>query len=911
MKLSRTKFQTRNKHIFLIFIITLGFSLLNPSVIYCQKDANFTRDSVLGIHYYEKADDLYENIDSCLYYSHRAIPLLKKTKQWDKYVYTLCGLSYCYNSLEQYDSMEINNLLAYKEAQKFLPDSSQTYINALNNYALVESEIRENYITALELYKKAHKISRAKYTVNYGGKGSVETNIGQMHFFLGDFDTALEFYREAKKSYEQVTHKDTLRIPHFQIAKVLDKMAKVYFSMGEFYEAKKIQEKSIDALEKEKEKEIDENFKIRIHTEYIKIIIALKDYDKASSLLGSLRLNPRLTPLQKAKIYHLKGIVYFKKENFSRALDNLKRALNQNITENKIKEKVEIHRSISDVHNARSRFKDALFHQQEAIKLILPKCGFNYDCDTLSTIDGVQSKFELYNILIKKGITLNGLLKEEKSKKYLNKIRNTYRLLSLLKDDIRSFYRSVDSKLLLQASAKDFYEDAINIAYTIYLQEKDPKVLEEAFFYLEKSKSNLLIDQLRKNKLLNKDLFAREYEIKYEINNLEKKIIQEKSKLKKGNIDSDIDNLETLVHHKKNILNNFRNSIKRSYPNYATIIKENPVILDSIQSKLDSNNVILEYFVGRNHIFIFKITPEEVDIHRIENNFNLDQLIDRLLNNLEMHIDTDIRSYQEAAFNLHEKLIRPVNLLPDTNVIVIPDGRLENLPFDLLVSEIKNPNQPQKFSYLLHDFSFSYSYSSTILIDQIRKVSQETSNILAIFPEFKDVKKEVTYSKEFYNYLKKFSCSILKNANKKTVLEKLNNHNIVHFYTHARSFDQDHKEPTIDLYNDTLSLTELENNLLEVDLVILSACETNVGKYEKGEGMMSLTRGFTYTGVPSVITSISKVDDESTSKIIKSFYENISKGMKKDKALQQAKITYLKNAPEDKSSPYHWGVEYS
>ena len=89
-------------------------------------------------------------------------------------------------------------------------------------------------------------------------------------------------------------------------------------------------------------------------------------------------------------------------------------------------------------------------------------------------------------------------------------------------------------------------------------------------------------------------------------------------------------------------------------------------------------------------------------------------------------------------------------------------------------------------------------------------------------------------------------------------------------------------------------------------LVILSACETNVGKNATGEGVYSLARGFSSLGIPSVAATMWQADEETIYAITASFNKSLSEGMQKDIALQQAKIEFLKNNGREKSLPYYW-----
>src|SRR5690606_15210701 len=99
---------------------------------------------------------------------------------------------------------------------------------------------------------------------------------------------------------------------------------------------------------------------------------------------------------------------------------------------------------------------------------------------------------------------------------------------------------------------------------------------------------------------------------------------------------------------------------------------------------------------------------------------------------------------------------------------------------------------------------------------------------------------------------------------------------------------------------------EIYNINLASNLAILTACETGKPTYQAGEGMISLAHAFNYAGSESILTSLWKVDEQSSAEIIDLFYKNIKKGFTKDKALQQAKLEYLKNAQGRTLNPQYW-----
>jgi CHAT domain-containing protein len=107
--------------------------------------------------------------------------------------------------------------------------------------------------------------------------------------------------------------------------------------------------------------------------------------------------------------------------------------------------------------------------------------------------------------------------------------------------------------------------------------------------------------------------------------------------------------------------------------------------------------------------------------------------------------------------------------------------------------------------------------------------------------------------------------------------------------------------------NGFLDLEDVYNLHLPVDLVVLSACETGLGKEVTGEGLVGLTRGFMYAGSPRVVASLWKVDDVATSNLMERFYKAIlQQGLRPAAALRQAQVEMRKE--ERWRDPYYWGA---
>jgi CHAT domain-containing protein len=145
---------------------------------------------------------------------------------------------------------------------------------------------------------------------------------------------------------------------------------------------------------------------------------------------------------------------------------------------------------------------------------------------------------------------------------------------------------------------------------------------------------------------------------------------------------------------------------------------------------------------------------------------------------------------------------------------------------------------------------------------------------------------------------------------------ELSQYRIVHFATHGilNSTQPELSGIVLSLFdnkgvpqNGFLRLNDIFNLKLPAELIVLSACETGLGKEIKGEGLVGLTRGFMYAGSPRVVVSLWSVSDEGTSELMTKFYQKMLQDkLKPAAALRQAQIEMLKN---DKfAAPYYWAA---
>ncbi|WP_044233372.1 CHAT domain-containing protein [Haliscomenobacter hydrossis] len=289
-------------------------------------------------------------------------------------------------------------------------------------------------------------------------------------------------------------------------------------------------------------------------------------------------------------------------------------------------------------------------------------------------------------------------------------------------------------------------------------------------------------------------------------------------------------------------------------------------------------------------------------------------------------------------------LAAPLAALPTgiKHLVIVPDGALCYLPFEIL-GKTTTPSDFKTYPYLLKNFSISYAASANLLLEQTKQTAtklpgQAAPTSLDLFAGFapsynssdtlsamnsrtrsllvRDEDYEIPGAALEVQEIAKLlgGKTWLGEAATKTQFKQQSpNFRILHLAMHSIMDDANPlfsrllftqlKNTTDD--ND-LYANDLYNLRLPAQLVVLSACNTGNGKLRRGEGVMSLSRAFTFTGVPATVMSLWKVPDEATRQLMLGFYQNLKMGLRKDEALQQAKLAQLRSVEPGLSSPFFW-----
>jgi hypothetical protein len=334
--------------------------------------------------------------------------------------------------------------------------------------------------------------------------------------------------------------------------------------------------------------------------------------------------------------------------------------------------------------------------------------------------------------------------------------------------------------------------------------------------------------------------------------------------------------------------------------------------INLLQQKLSRENAILvEYVAGRETLYTFIVDSQSISFHKIEAGKRVYDDI-RTLNDLftsAARINNDVSLYKRIAFELTGLLHIPVSTAAK-NLVIIPDGLLNDVPFEALLLQETSSVNYATLPYLVKEFAITYGSSATSFADYKNSAPLKDNDVLGIFPVFKNTARKLTHSETEAKSIQSYVSGMFllgDLATKSAFGENLHRYNIIHLSTHAAAGSW-LEPPSIDFIDSTLYLPEVYGLRLQPDLMILSACETGVGKILKGEGALSLARGFQYAGANNIIFSLWNVNDRSTASLMSSFYKHYFDRQSKPEALQRSKLDYLENDEVSNAhkSPYYW-----
>ncbi len=816
------------------------------------------------------------------------------------------------------------------------PDLANRYLNMGRLMALMNNEA-----AALPYYDKSEKILLKKLTPDHPDIGSLYQNKGQTYVHLGDYEKALLYFKKAlsiaEKNYGS-THVQVLEV-NMNIGYALEKKEDFTNALI-YYKASIPPDENSEAA-------------IKPYSNLASLYTKMGNIDLAEEYyLKSIKLAAKYlgdSHPETALLYTRFGYFQLMENRGDLGLLMFKHGLDISKSQFGINS-----REVSNNYTHLGAYFTKIFKLSQAVnyynKAILTLIPESKDTAMMANPAEkllVPDRY-LVNALNGKANALFVMAQANDDVKLMNLSLETYKLAVKAVEKLRAMYQNEESKLQISDDEQKTYINTVKVAVELYRMSGEEKYAEQAFKYADKGKSAVLISSML-------ELEARQFgEIPKSILQLENQLKLDLASYSRYIYEAQLEaspnaekirfwearEFELQVRYDSLIL-----VLEADYPEYHSLkYKEPELNIQKIKDNLEPGRTLIEYALGDTMLFTFVVSKDKFDVisKRISTQFrrNIQTVTSSTqAEDLMSKQKSDYLNYINAAHELYIDLLAPVkNIDKDKKLIIVPDAEIGYISFDMLLTAAGDSTKMdfKNLPYLIYDHIISYSASAALQYSGLQnKQKKPVRNLLAMAPSYDNltnldedgfvdetgntvyllpipgVENEITKIRKILNG----KSLVGEDATERSFKERAADYNILHFAMHTLINNEKPMLSKLVFYQDgdtiedgMLNTYELFGMDLNAGLAVLSACNTGAGMLLKGEGIMSLARGFIYAGVPSIVMTMWSVDDQASAQIVTSFYEYLNAGMPKDEALRQAKLDMLAEGNMLRSHPYYWAA---
>ena len=476
-----------------------------------------------------------------------------------------------------------------------------------------------------------------------------------------------------------------------------------------------------------------------------------------------------------------------------------------------------------------------------------------------------------------------------------------------------------------RARHEEIYQDAIELA----LERKRDA---EAFHLLERSRARSFLALLAERSLA---LGEPPAELESSRRDVATRYDQKLRELDQAEGEAKA-SLQRELDHLRQERDEITEKIRAASPRLAELREPRPLDLDAARKVLDAGTLALSYSVGKDKTVLFALTPEGLQVK------TLPLGREKLRREVEGFLGS-VRSQEKPAADLYGELIGPVADLVKRSerLLILPDGPLHRLPFGALVHGGK---------FLIEEKPLHTALSLTVYGTlRASDPAPGATKLVAFgdprFPKGMQAKSELgpglrsfdwsslPYSRSEVERIAGVHPGALVYLGEEATEERaktIRDARILHFATHGYTDDRAPLDSALVLTIPEKLAPGLDNGLLQVweifesvrvdaDLVVLSACESALGREMTGEGLIGLTRAFQYAGARSVAASLWSVADQITAELMARFHRHLAAGLPKDQALRAAQLELMREPLRittakgqkiemDASAPFFWAA---
>lgn len=824
---------------------------------------------------------------------------------------TYDDLGLYYEALEKFDSGQYYIQKGLDFRLEHLSQNDPQIANSYLSMAFHYGNVRQEFDKAFYYAEKALAIRLKSFGENHLLTGECYSNLAYYYSFIGDYEKALNYQ---KKSLEIITNQKSNQ---YSVLVNYGNIGELLEELGNFNEAKNFHLKIIASPRTaETELQIAAAYTCLAKISQMFSTDSSKYYFDQAKTIYERRL-PKDHPII-GKFNLQIGEQLFSKSLYDSALYHYgitKEIYAKNANSDPVKY-ASIFLSLTELYLKKGMVEKAIETSENALKLLIIKSRITDENGVEKEIILKSNRINIYQALFLKGKALF-------KKGDINSLLSALGLFNQSIENIESLKKGYSNDLArekLTIKTASIFDYAIQTSYKLYLKTGDKKYIEKAFGIAEKNRAfNLVIavndSKAKKFARISTELIDEEETIKRDLTFYRDKVYEATNKNDSVSLNIFQNKLfKTEVAHDRLL-----KKIAKVYPEYYELKNQIKTISSQeIRKNLQMDEALVEYYIGSAHLYIFLLTKDELKVFAIQKEKEFEKDIKSLY--------TSINKYQKENFFkysrlLYAKLAEPfIEKLPESikKLRIVPHNELTNISFDCLgVAKSKSGN---KLRYLIEDFEISYHYSAKLVFNTCQS-NPSLKNIGLFAPVFDGYNPDKlpplpgslveinSISKLFGSVGLSSELTIRENATKKAFQEKINNKQIIHLATHTL-IDREFEEKSRMYFSkkegnnsNVLTLAETYNMKLNAQLLTLSSCESGIGKLVKGEGMLSFTRGFSYSGIKNINCSLWKVNDFYTAIIMRKFYREVVNGESFAAALRTAKLSVLN---ENSNSPKDW-----
>ncbi|HKG97869.1 MAG TPA: CHAT domain-containing protein, partial [Pyrinomonadaceae bacterium] len=790
---------------------------------------------------------------------------------------------------------------------------------------------------ALDHHHQALKLARANgFRMS---EGVALSNIGKIYNDAADWQKALEFYSQALTVFRSLgrAQNEGLTLNNIGIA---------YYELGELQKAVEYLQQALPLLRAAGNKNSEAYTLLNIGRAYRRMGVfekALAHYNQAEALQQQTGNRG-----QEAEILDEMGIAYSVSGRQEKALEYHRRAVEILRSAGNLRREAMALKTLGDVYTLLNQPEKAIEQFTQALSIFRSIGDLGYAATTLEGVARAEQKRENLEPAHK----------------------NITESLALI-ETVRSRSSSLQLRASYRATMEKAYELYIDILMQQHAKNPAQGFDAEALKVSERGRARSLVEKLAEAPIdirqgIDPGLIEKERDLTRVLNAKAQREMQLRAR--KGSSE-EIATLQREISALEDEYQQLQAAIRKNSPQYSALTQPQPLDLKQIQQQLDPNTVLLEYALGDERSYLWVVTqdslktfelPKREEIEKVAREVSELLAVRSVVKSLETPAQRRARiaeadtKFQQTASELSRVILAPAAAeFGQKRLVVVAGGALQYVPFAALPlamnrpvildheiislqsasafavqrQNLENRKPAPKAVAVIADPVFSVgdarlkasaratelntpdatriiehlpgSGNGQLSIPRLPFTRTEAEEILAVAPRDSSTK-----ALDF-RANRSFATS-----------DELSKYRYVHFATHGyldttraglSAIVLSMVDETGKLQDGFLRTHDIYNLKLPAELVVLSACETGLGKEVKGEGIEGLTRGFMYAGARRVVVSLWNVNDKATASLMQRFYAGMLRGNKTPAAaLRAAQIEMLRTAQW--RSPYYWAA---